>query len=459
MASTDATAIPVKNQAYRVTFPIMDADGDLVTGATGLDSEVSKDAGTFVDVTAEATEIATNSGIYYLDLTATEMNADTVAIIVKTTSSGAKTTVIVLYPQEAGDINVDVTYWNGTAVATPDTAGYPKVTNKSGTGTGELNLTSGVIDSNVTKWSGTAVAAVDTAGYPKVTIKDGTGTGELDTASGRVLSNVVYWNGAAVATPDTAGHPKVTLKAGTGSGELSFTSGVVQADMAMISADAVAANNAESFFDGTGYAGTNNVIPTVTTVGTLTTYTGNTPQTGDSFARIGATGSGLTTLATAANLSTANAGIVDVQARIPAALTAGGNIKADALALSGDTVAADNAEAFFDGTGYAGTNNVIPTVTTITNSVVAGSLGATAKSDVNAEVLDVMSVDTFAELSTIPGTSPTFLQKLQYIYEATRNKLTQTATTQLLFKNDSSTTLGTHTVSDDGTTFTRTRSS
>ena len=42
---------------------------------------------------------------------------------------------------------------------------------------------------------------------------------------------------------------------------------------------------------------TSAVIPTVTAVGTLTTYTGNTVQTGDSFARIGATGSGLTTLA------------------------------------------------------------------------------------------------------------------------------------------------------------------
>ena len=39
---------------------------------------------------------------------------------------------------------------------------------------------------------------------------------------------------------------------------------------------------------------------------TLTTYTGNTPQTGDSFARIGATGSGLTTLATAASITALN---------------------------------------------------------------------------------------------------------------------------------------------------------
>lgn len=109
MASGDATAIPIKNQAYRVTFPILDADGDLVTAAAALDSEVSKDGGTFADLTAEATEIATASGMYFLDLTATEMNADTVAIIVKTTTTGAKTTPIVLYPAETGDITVNAT--------------------------------------------------------------------------------------------------------------------------------------------------------------------------------------------------------------------------------------------------------------------------------------------------------------------------------------------------------------
>lgn len=108
MASTDALPIPQKNVAYRVTFPIFDADGDLVTGATGLDSEVSKDGGTFADCTNEATEIATSSGMYFLDLTATEMNADCVVIIVKTSSAGAKTTPIVLYPSENGDIKVNV---------------------------------------------------------------------------------------------------------------------------------------------------------------------------------------------------------------------------------------------------------------------------------------------------------------------------------------------------------------
>lgn len=45
----------------------------------------------------------------------------------------------------------------------------------------------------------------------------------------------------------------------------------------------------------------------------------------------------------------------------------GERVNSNVTQISGDTTAADNAESFFDGTGYAGTNNVIPTVTTATN--------------------------------------------------------------------------------------------
>lgn len=145
MAASDARPIPRKNVAYRVTFPILDADGDLVSGATALDSEVSLDGAGFSDCTSEATEIATASGVYYLDLTADEMNGDTVAVIVKTTSSGAKTTVLVFYPEELGDVRVNIGQWNGTAVPSEHTAGYPIVTLKDGTGTGEVDTASGKV--------------------------------------------------------------------------------------------------------------------------------------------------------------------------------------------------------------------------------------------------------------------------------------------------------------------------
>lgn len=88
----------------------------------------------------------------------------------------------------------------------------------------------------------------------------------------------------------------------------------------------------------------------------------------------------LSSRATQASVDAVQADADDIQTRLPAALTAGGHMKADALALSGDTAAADNAEAFFDGTGYAGTNNIIPTVTTLTNGVSVAPGGITSPS-------------------------------------------------------------------------------
>lgn len=43
------------------------------------------------------------------------------------------------------------------------------------------------LDVNVEEWNTTAVPSEHTAGYPIVTVKDGTGTGEIDTTSGGVL--------------------------------------------------------------------------------------------------------------------------------------------------------------------------------------------------------------------------------------------------------------------------------
>ena len=212
MAATDSRPLPIRATAYRVIFPIMDADGDLVTGATGLDSEVSKDCGTFADCTNEATEIATSSGIYYLDLTSTEMTADSVAVIVKTTSSGAKTTTLVMYPVEAGDIDVDVTSWNGTAVATPDTAGYPKVTIKDGTGTGELDTASGgvlvasIATGAITATSIAADAITDAKVASDVTIASVTGAvGSVTGAVGSVTGAVGSVTGAVGSVTGNVG--------------------------------------------------------------------------------------------------------------------------------------------------------------------------------------------------------------------------------------------------------------
>lgn len=163
MASGDAKPFPLKNSAYRVTFPILDSDGDLVTGAASLDSEISKDGGTFTDCTNEATEIATNSGMYYLDLTSTEMNTDCVAIIIKTTTAGAKTTPMVLYPVEDSDIPVNVKEVNGTAQTANDNGADINsiLSTVNHTDHGNAKLVRSTTPANALDVSGTGEAGLD----------------------------------------------------------------------------------------------------------------------------------------------------------------------------------------------------------------------------------------------------------------------------------------------------------
>lgn len=197
MAASDGLPVPKKNVAYRLQFPIFKNDGTLITGATGLDSEVSIDSGTFADCTNEATEVATSSGVYYLDVTASEMNGDCISVVVKTTSTGAVIPVFTLYPQEAGDIQVNTTYWNGTAVATPDTAGYPKITIKNGTGTGELALASGRANADVVYIAGAAVSTSTAQLGVNAVQAGGTAWGSGAITSGAFAAGAI--NAAAIA--------------------------------------------------------------------------------------------------------------------------------------------------------------------------------------------------------------------------------------------------------------------
>lgn len=155
-------------------------------------------------------------------------------------------------------------------------------------------------------------------------------------------------------------------------------------------------------------------------------------------------------------------------------------IPANAVQISGDTVAADNAESFFDGTGYAGTNNVMPTVGTVNglanNAITAASINngaltnakfaagaidaaATANdflAEVNAEVVDALNVDTYAEPGQeAPGATISLAKKIGYIFKFLRNKITQTSTTFSVYNDDAVTVDQKASVSDDGTTFTR----
>jgi hypothetical protein len=97
----NALPYPVYGVPWTIVFPLLDADGDPVTGAT-CDSEVSINGDTGADCINEGTEItfttATNKGQYYLTLTAAEMTGDIITVSIYSATS--KATVVVLYPRK-----------------------------------------------------------------------------------------------------------------------------------------------------------------------------------------------------------------------------------------------------------------------------------------------------------------------------------------------------------------------
>lgn len=91
------------------------------------------------------------------------------------------------------------------------------------------------LDVNVEEWNATSVPAEHTAGYPIVTVKDGTGTGEINTTSGRVDADITHVATAAVNTASAQLGVNVVNAAGTawGSGAItaaSIATGAIDAD-------------------------------------------------------------------------------------------------------------------------------------------------------------------------------------------------------------------------------------
>lgn len=94
---------------------------------------------------------------------------------------------------------------------------------------------------------------------------------------------------------------------------------------------------------------------TAARAGYLDNLNGHTPQSGDSYARIGAPAGA----SVSADIATIDANVDGVKTKTDSlTFTVANQVDANAIAISGDTAAADNLEATYDGTGY--TNDEAP---------------------------------------------------------------------------------------------------
>jgi hypothetical protein len=90
------------------------------------------------------------------------------------------------------------------------------------------------------------------------------------------------------------------------------------------------------------------------------------------------------------------------------------------------------------------------------NVMTAASTAADFLAEVNAEVVDALATDTYAEPGQgTPAATATLAAKMNYLYKAWRNRHTQTATEYAVYADDATTKDHEAIVSDDGVTFDR----
>jgi hypothetical protein len=171
----------------------------------------------------------------------------------------------------------------------------------SGTGTGQLSITSGVVSATVPDTQKVDVNTIKTQAVTcaaGVTVSPyvGNATAALSvSAAGRV--DVGLWLGTACATPTVAGVPEVDLTHINGTA--ASGSATVDANVVSVSGDTTAADNLELAYDGTGYAGgtikpkvdldtiktqTITCAAGVTILASVGTAATSTAQTGDTYA-------------------------------------------------------------------------------------------------------------------------------------------------------------------------------
>jgi len=530
-SASDAHEYPIYNARFRLIVPLLDADGDPISPSSP-DTELSQDLGTFADATNEATEIATSSGIVYIDLVAGEL--DTKSTTVRVQSTGAKTTVAVLNPRRLPVLRTGTAQAGAASTITLDSGASAVDDYYNGCW---VNIT----NNSPANAQGQARKITDYVGSTKVATVEGTyGTNPSSASTFEILLpaelGVVQWAGAAVTDPNTAGAPRVDLDLIEGSnvststaqlgvntvqaGGTAWGSGAITA--ASIASDAItAAKIADGAIDAATLAsGTITAAKfaagamdaTVIADAAIDAATfaagainaaaiaadaiGASELAADAVAEIadavwdedatahqtqGTFGQaigdpGADTDTIFALVNTINADTDDIQSRLPAALVSGridasvGAVAANAITAASIAADAITAAKIADGAIDAATfaAGAIDAAAIAADAIGSSELAASAVTEiqaglstltaaqVNAEVVDALNVDTYAEPGQeTPAATTTLVKKIGYLYKLLRNKVTQDATTLSVYADDGTTVDQKATVSDDGTTFTR----
>lgn len=240
------------------------------------------------------------------------------------------------------------------------------------------NILGDTLPANTTQWNGTNVAAPATAGIPEVNVKNINNQAATTGATNLLQIDVEAWDGVTIAEPATDGIPDVNVKNIVNVAAALDANNLLKVDVEDIrgTVSPAAAGSVAPDWGQVQNKATANVL-SGTTIGTLTTYTGNTVQTGDSFARLGAPAG-----------ASVSADIAEVEG------------ETDTL-LAGVIVTTNN-----DKTGYTVSTNSDKTGYSLAGTVTTGTILGTAMD----ALLQRQLTESYAALHTVPSLTQAILE-------------------------------------------------
>lgn len=293
-------------------------------------------------------------------------------------------------------------------------------------GTAVTATTGGILDVNAKNIGNTAQTGRDIGA--SVLLSPGTGAGQISLASGSVTvgTNSDKTGYSLSVTPPTSAQIATAVWQDTTAGDFTVANSIGKS--------LYTSGNAPGAASGLALVGSSMVAGTVS------------DKTGYSLS---------VTPPTAAQVATAvwqdtTAGDFTVSSSIGKSLYTSGNVPG---AASGLAIVGSNMGTVSSVTGAVG--SVTGSVGSVTAAVTVGTNNDKTGYTLSTAGVDAVWAKTFTALTSVPAITSDVLNGINWVFTLARDKVTQTATSQVVYKDDGTTTLGTATVSDDGTVFTR----
>jgi hypothetical protein len=410
--------------------PVLDADGVAVTDRTVSALKLSKNGAAPAALNGSATLTHRHTGHYSLALTATDLDSvGTAEVVIDDTVNACPMKEISVVEEAVYD----------ALFADAATGLLPaNVTQIDGLATSGNNATLNLKQLNVVNNAGTAIVATSTGssgtGLALTGHSNGPGMSVTGGSGGSGITVIASGIGAGIAVTGGASGPGVRFSGGSGGAGLVLAGGSTnQAGLSVTGGGSGAAVSLTGGATGNG----------------LTITGGST--SGSGIAVTVTSGAGV-------SLSTSDGeGLLIQSAGVGVSVTSDGTSAAEFVAAgNGHGISLIGAGA---GSGLRGLGGASGHGLFLDGGVsgddlhLAGSDAPTLAAIVNAEVLDVLNVDTFVQPTGVPTGTATLVEKIGRVHQMGISELTVTSSAKTYFTFGGAA-LWKQTLSDDGTTLT-----